>query len=103
MWVLTDHEGRSVRVTMERLDHLQEHPEMQDLETEVQETIRSPQVVIAARDPGVRRYYRLIQATRVGAKLLCVVVEVGEVDAFLLTAYLTDSIKRGAQLWPRRT
>jgi hypothetical protein len=32
---------------------------------------------------------------------LCTVVVVRENDAFVLTAYLTDSIKKGIVLWPR--
>ena len=31
-----------------------------------------------------------------------VVVKVAEDDAFVLTAYLTDKVKKGVQLWPRR-
>lgn len=34
-----------------------------------------------------------------GEKFLCVVVEVLEGDAFVLTAYLTDKIKEGEMLW----
>ena len=41
--------------------------------------------------------------TRVGDKYLCVVVKVVGDDAFVLTAYLTDTIKKGHQLWPPRT
>jgi len=36
----------------------------------------------------------------VGDKHLCVVVKMSEVDAFVLTAYLTDGVKRGWRLWP---
>ena len=39
--------------------------------------------------------------TRVGDRYLCVAVKVAGDDAFVLTAYLTDRIKRGVALWPR--
>jgi ferredoxin-NADP reductase len=38
--------------------------------------------------------------TRVGDKSLRVVVKVVAGNAFVLTAYLTDRIKQGMQLWP---
>ena len=51
-------------------------------------------------DPEVRLYYRFYRMTAVGHKYLCVVVKMSRGDAFVLTAYLTDSIKRGWRLWP---
>jgi hypothetical protein len=44
--------------------------------------------------------YRYYLRTIVGGKYLCTVVKVSETDAFVLTAYLTDRIKRGETLWP---
>ena len=38
--------------------------------------------------------------TAMGDKYLCVVVKMSQGDAFVLTAYLTDSVKRGWRLWP---
>ena len=35
-------------------------------------------------------------------KYLCVVVMVRSADAFVLTAYLTDEVKQGEQLWPKK-
>jgi len=49
----------------------------------------------------VRRYRRFYIGTRVGNKYLCVVVKVMHTDAFVVTAYLTDKVKKGRQLWPR--
>jgi len=56
-------------------------------------------VVESLFDPDIRLYYRFYRGTAVGAKHLCVVVKVSAEDAFVLTAYLTDSIKRGWRLW----
>ena len=41
--------------------------------------------------------------TAVGDKYFCVVVKVVGNDAFVLTAYLTDTIKKGRQVWPTET
>jgi molybdopterin synthase catalytic subunit len=38
----------------------------------------------------------------VGAKYICVVVKLAGDDAFVLTAYLTDRIKKGVPLWPKK-
>jgi hypothetical protein len=38
--------------------------------------------------------------TAVGDKFLCVVVKLIEADAFVVTAYLTDQVKKGKQIWP---
>jgi hypothetical protein len=35
----------------------------------------------------------------VGDKYLCVVVKEGAADAFIVTAYLTDKVKKGERLW----
>jgi hypothetical protein len=101
MRVLRDFQGLAVRLTDERLAHVLERPEMQGLEGAIEETLAQPeQVAQSFSDPQARLYYRHYIATRVGGKFLCVVVKVRDADAFVLTAYLTDRIKQGVQLWP---
>lgn len=53
-------------------------------------------------DPEARLYYRYYVGTVVGDKFLCVVVKLGEADAFVVTAYLTDRVKKGEQIWPKK-
>ena len=73
-----------------------EHPEMAGLEESIARTLAEPeQVVQSFSDTQARLYYRFYCATMVGDKYLCVVVKVTTADAFVLTAYLTDRIKRG--------
>ena len=104
MKILRDYEGREVRLTDERLAHILEHPEMVGLEDGIAETLAQPQRVIQSlSDLQARLYYRYYVGTRVGDKYLCVVVKVVGADAFVLTAYLTDTIKKGQQLWPSKT
>ena len=100
--LLRDFEGRAIRLTDERLVHILERPEMAALEPELETTLRSPQNVIQSiSDDDSRLYYRFYTGTKVGDKYLCVVVKILPVDAFIITAYLTDKVKKGDQLWPR--
>jgi len=101
MTMLLDHSGRTIRLTRERLEHILLHPEMAELEAEIAESLRQPErVVQSLADPEAWLYYRRYPTTRVGDKYLCVVVKIGAADAFVVTAYLTDKVKRGSQLWP---
>jgi hypothetical protein len=102
--VLTDYEGRSIRLTDERWDHIKEHPEMVGLQEAVAETLRQPETVIESpSDPLAKLYYRFYHGTMVGGKYVCVVVKVVAVDAFVVTAYLTDRVKKGASVWPEKS
>jgi len=101
MRILRDFRGLEVRLTEERLEHILEHPEMSDREGAIEETLLSPEQVLESLfDPEVRLYYRFYRMTAVGDKHLCVVVKMSQGDAFVLTTYLTDSVKRGWRLWP---
>ena len=102
MRVLRDYQGLSIRLTDERLAHILEHPEMAGLKGAIEETLLHPQrVVESLGDPQARLYYRFYLGTRVADKHLCVVVKVVGEDAFVLTAYLTDKVKGGVQIWPK--
>ena len=101
MKILYDHEGRAIRLTEERLAHILEHPEMAGMEAAIEQTLAHPERVVQSfSDPQAHLYYRYYLRTIVGRKYLCTVVKVSETDAFVLTAYLTDRIKRGETLWP---
>ena len=102
MRLLSDYEGRLVRLTQERLVHMSTHPEMVDMEEALEETLATPDCVItSSSDPNVHLHYRHLLETPVGDKFLCVVVKVIRDDAFIVTAYLTDKVKQGRILWPR--
>ncbi len=102
MKILTDYEGRAIRLTDERLAHILEHPEMQGMEDRIEQTVRAPERVLESlSDPQARLYYRLYLGTRVGDKHLCVVVKLTDNDAFVLTAYLMTRPAGGRQLWPK--
>jgi len=102
--VFHDFEGRSIRLTEERLRHILEHPEMEGMLESIRQTIMSPQKVIQSlSDREARLHYRFYVGTRVGDKYLCVVVKIVQEEAFVLTAYLTDAIKKGDLIWPKRS
>ena len=95
-----DYQGLHIRLTDERLAHILDHPEMVDLAGRIADTLSSPeQVVESLSDVEARLYYRFYVGTRVGNKYLCVVVKVQSADAFVVTAYLTDKVKKGNLIW----
>ena len=103
MPTLRDYEGRSVRLTDERWAHICEHPEMAGMGRAIAETLEAPEVVVqSVSDPEARLYYRFYYQTVVGGKYLCTLVKLKGDDAFVVTAYLTDRVKRGTVIWPLR-
>jgi hypothetical protein len=100
---LIDYAGRKVRLTDERLQHILGHPEMLGLQDALEKTLRMPEHVFQSRsDPAAELCYRFYVGTKVGDKWLCVVVKYLENDAFVVTAYLTDKLKPGNQIWPTK-
>ena len=101
MRVLIDHQGRAVRLTIERQRHILQHPEMVGLGEEIDRALAGPDcVVVSLSDADTRLYYRYLAQTIVGSKYLCVVVKMLPNDPFVITAYLTDKVKKGRVLWP---
>lgn len=99
---LIDYAENSIRLTDERLAHIKEHPEMVIHTGKINETVTKPDIVVKSRsDEEVRLYYRQYQGLTVGDKYLCVVVKFRQDDAFVITAYFTDSIKKGDVIWRR--
>jgi hypothetical protein len=58
-------------------------------------------VVRSNSDESVELFYEFFTDTIVGDKWLCVVVKNLENDFFVITAYFTDKIKKGEELWKR--
>ena len=103
MRILSDYQGKQVRLTDERLQHILEHPEMVNMASAVEDTLRKPQLVVrSTADETANLNYRYYYGTEVGDKWLCVVVKYATDDAFVLTAYFTDKPKKGEQLWPNK-
>ncbi len=100
MEILTDYQNRQIRLTEERLQHILDHPEMVDMRFQLEIVLQTPEVVRQSRsDSQVYLYYRFYEQTIVGAKWLCVVIKDNSDDAFIITAYFTDKLKQGLELW----
>lgn len=99
--ILIDYEGRKIRLTEERWQHILSHPEMKNLSSLIIETVSKPELVRQSNtDQTVYLYYCYQTQTIVGDKWLCVVVKLLDNDAFVITAYLTDRLKKGKQICP---
>ena len=98
-----DVHNRSIRLTEERQRHLQAaHPEMAGSVVRIAETLANPdRIVRSVTDETVELYYRHYPSTHVTSKFLCIVVKFLVGDSFIVTAYYTDTIKRGESLWQR--
>lgn len=103
MRIIRDFQNCPIRLTQERLAHILDHPEMKAMTETIAKVLAAPEMVVqSASDHQARLYYRYFFDTPVGDKYLCVVVKSGTAGTFVLTAYLTDAVKKGALLWPRK-
>lgn len=99
---LIDYQGKVVRLTDERLKHIMEHPEMVTHTDKINETLSHPDSVTKSQsDNEARLYFRKYEGLLIGDKYLCIVVKFKQDDAFVITAYFTDSIKKGDVLWKK--
>lgn len=103
MKIIRDCFDRSVRLTDERTAHILQHQEMAEMEAEIERVLQAPAEVRVSRlDNTVQLFYEFYARTLVGGKWLCVVVKYPPEDAFVVTAYLTDQLKSGETIWPKK-
>lgn len=103
MRLLRDLYNRSVRLTEERQAHVQiAHPEMTDSVSRLAETLAEPDMIVRSiQDDAVELFYKHYPSTPVTSKFLCIVIKERPDDCFVVTAYYTDTIKRGERLWDK--
>ena len=91
----TDEHGNEVRLTDERLSHiLRRHPEMAFQMHRFAETLAGPDAVRSSRSgPAVQLYHRLYPDLRGRNRYICLVVKKETDYSFVLTGYLSRSIK----------
>ena len=99
-----DIHDRQIRLTDERIEHIEvDHPEMFGQIKKIEDTLQNPDIIIKSRtDSDVELFYRHYDVTPVTEKYLCVVVKVLVGNLFIITAYFTDTIKRGDALWEKK-
>ena len=104
MQLFRDMRDRSIRLTEERRQHLEiEHPEMTGQVPRITETLANPDKVVQSRtDTTVELFYKHYQVTPVTDKFLCIVIKALPDDLFIITAYYTDTVKRGEVLWEKK-
>ena len=97
-----DRFGRTIRLTEERSAHILEHSEMEGQLDKLEEVLREPDVIIRSqRDLNIHLYQKQYPTTPVTEKYLLVAVKVEEHDAFILTAFFTDTLKKGERVWEK--
>ena len=85
MEILRDYQNRSIRFTEERKKHIeQDH------------------FVKSKTDNDVELFYKKYSKTPVTEKYLCIIVKSLIDDSFIITAYFTDTIKKGETIWRKK-
>jgi phage-Barnase-EndoU-ColicinE5/D-RelE like nuclease2 len=99
-----DNLGRLIRLSDERLDHLEsQHPEMAGQLERIVNTLAEPDRIIQSRtDASVELFYKYYARTPVTMKFLRIVVKKSMDDNFIVTAYYTDSVKKGEPVWEKK-
>lgn len=99
-----DVKNRLIRLTDERKEHIEtDHPEMAGQIEKIKDTLSRPDIIIRSRTYSkVELFHRHYDNTPVTEKYLCVVVKISIDDLFIVTAYFTDTIKRGDILWKKK-
>ncbi len=74
------------------------HPSVKGKELAVQETLESPELIKeSSSDSKVYLYYR-----KINGKYFCVVVKNESKRSFIITVYITNRIKKGNIIWPKK-
>ncbi|HXU35177.1 MAG TPA: hypothetical protein VN937_02355 [Blastocatellia bacterium] len=96
--------NRSIRLTDERLNHLEtDHPEIQGQAPKIIETMSDPDIITrSATDPQVELFYKHYLSTPVTTKFLCVVLNVLTDDNFIITSFFTNTVKKGDVIWEKK-
>lgn len=102
MWFL-DYYGRNIELTEERWQHIiKEHPELKGLKNKIGEVLLDPDYIKKSkRDSEVELFYKF-KCELYNGKYLLVTVKVNK-RCFILTAYITDTIRKGDTKYDKKT
>lgn len=77
------------------------HPSIRNKEDKIQETLRNPDYIRKSKkDPNVYLYYKFYK--RLNNLYVCVINGHLNGEGYIITAYLTDRIKEGVEIWKRK-
>ncbi len=101
---ILDYRGVAIRLTDERLDHMvTNHPDVAQHVSEIDLVLRDPEIVVQSIDDAAAHlYYRATESPDFDEVQMCVVAVVLSPSPFVLTAYFTDRVKQGREIWRRR-
>ena len=92
--------GRRIRTTRSywKMVATKKHPAVAGMIEDVKLTLIDPDEVRRSRyDTSIHLYYK-----RLDDRFICVAAKHLNEDGFLVTAYLTDKIKRGEPVWKKK-
>ncbi len=95
--------GRKIELTQERWQHIiKEHPELKKLKSDISEVLLDPDYVKRSkRDKEVEMFYKF-KSDLYNGKFLLIVIKVNN-RCFVLTAYITDTIKKGEIIYDKKS
>ncbi|MBZ0203971.1 MAG: hypothetical protein K8I03_13210 [Ignavibacteria bacterium] len=104
MIIFEDLREKQIRFTDERMTHIKEdHPELFEQFDKIKETLLTPdRIILSITDNSVELFYKLFEKTPVTKKHMCVLVKNNKNDYFVITAYFTDSVKKGQLIWEKK-
>lgn len=91
--------GKDIEVSAARWDLIvrTKHPEIKGKESGIKETLKEPdEIRVSLSDPSVYLYYK-----SQGKYSMVVVAKHKNGEGFIITAYFTDRIKEGKQVYRR--
>ena len=92
--------GFAVRVTRNYWELIVtiKHPVMRGREVDIQDALKTPDEIRRSHDdPSVHLFYRLERPGR----WICAVAKRLNNEGFLITTYLTDTVKEGERVWSK--
>ncbi len=95
-----DRFNRRILLTEERWKHIAEtHPELKEMLKELEETLKNPELIKrSVYSENVLLFYKYYEHIHKG-KHICVVINTNVKS--IVTAYITDRIKRGEVIWKK--
>jgi len=95
--------GKVVSLDEDRCRHVLKHPEMKGQLDRIKETVMNPdEVRESTHDPSILLFYKLYEETPVTEKYLLAVIETQNREGFIVTAFFTDSVKKGGVVWKKK-